>query len=242
MSTKITLKHVWTLVIGLQTPLFRLYCVAEPGFVALLRSQTCALSKQKIGCFRHKDQNPKMLLATTLLFFSFFAAAQSYDTAAGMRFGTDWGITFKQRIAKKTTMEAILQSQFSNNDVFLNLLVEQHVPIASRRINLYTGAGLHGGWLDTPEGSDLKNPFGISGIVGAEFTPGRLNISYDFKPILNLVGGRKTFQLQTGFSLRYVIVKRKWQPIKKLRDDIRKKRNKRKKKKEKKNWKFWEKD
>ncbi len=184
----------------------------------------------------------KITLVATFILFSFFASAQSYDTAAGMRLGTDWGLTFKQRIAKKTTMEAIVQSGISRSDVILNLLVEQHVSVISRRFNLYTGAGIHGGWLDKPEGSELKNPFGLSGIAGLEFTPGRLNLSYDFKPTLNLIGGEKRFRLQTGLSIRYVLVKRKWQPIKKLRDDIRKKREKRKRNKKKKNWKFWEKD
>lgn len=162
-----------------------------------------------------------------------------------MRLGTDWGITAKQRIAKKTTIEAILQSGISRSDVILNLLVEQHASIISRRFNLYTGAGLHGGWLDKPEDSNLKNPFGISGIVGLEFTPGKLNFSYDFKPTLNLVGGEKKFQLQTGLSIRYIIIKRKWEPIKKFKQNLKDKKEQRKKKKKKqqkkRNWRFWEK-
>ncbi len=168
----------------------------------------------------------------TIVLFAFLSTtghSQSYDTAAGMRLGTDWGITVKQRIAKKTTLEGILQTGISKSDVILNLLLEQHVSIISRRFNLYTGAGIHGGWLDKPEGSSLKNPFGISGIVGIEFTPGRLNLSYDFKPTLNLVGGTKTFEFQTGISIRYILVKRKWQPFKKLRDDIRDRRDARRK-------------
>ena len=51
-------------------------------------------------------------------------------------------------------------------------------------------------------------PLGISGVIGAEITLGRFNISYDFKPAVNLRGGEKTFYSQTGVSVRYVAFKR----------------------------------
>jgi hypothetical protein len=63
-------------------------------------------------------------------------------------------------------------------------------------------------------------------VFGAEITLGRLNISYDFKPAMNVSGGAQRFYYQTGVSLRYVLLKRKWKVFKKKKDI---------------NWKFWEK-
>lgn len=69
----------------------------------------------------------------------------------------------------------------------------------------------------------IDNPFGITGIVGAEFTLARFNFSYDFKPALNLSGGEKNIYAQSGVSIRYAVLKNKvWK-------DIQKEKKKRKK-------------
>ena len=75
--------------------------------------------------------------------------AQSYTTSAGMRLGTEWGLTVQQRIAKKTTLEGILQSSLQREEFTLTVLAEQHYPLISRRLNVYAGAGLHKGWNNT---------------------------------------------------------------------------------------------
>ncbi len=163
--------------------------------------------------------------------------AQSYNTAAGMRLGTDWGLTVKQRIAKKATLEGILQSSLQREEVLVTIMGEQHFPILSRRFNLYYGGGLHKGWINEPSGEEpIKDPFGITFIGGIEFSIGRLNLTYDFKPAINLSGGEENFYSQTGISIRYILVKREWKPF----GGGNKKKNRRKR--EGFNWKFWEKD
>ncbi|TXB62350.1 hypothetical protein [Phaeodactylibacter luteus] len=155
----------------------------------------------------------KILYAFLLLLSALPVAAQSYDSAFGVRLGTDWGLTFKQRLAKKTTAELIAQSSLQREEVLLTLLGEQHMPFLTRRLNLYAGGGLHKGWgweAADVEGSPYRNPFGLTFIGGIELSLGRLNLSWDFKPAVNLVGGARTFYSQTGISLRYVVVKRKW--------------------------------
>lgn len=161
--------------------------------------------------------------------------AQSYDLSFGMRLGTEWGITAKQRVAKKFSLEEIIQSSLFREETTITVLGEQHLPFLTRRFNMYTGAGLHKGWVGNAQKAGYDDPFGISFIAGLELTPGRWNISYDFKPAINLVGGEKKIYTQSALSLRYVIVKRKWLPW-------QKNKNKRKKNKKGNNWKFWEKE
>lgn len=159
------------------------------------------------------------------------ASAQSYFTAGGLRMGTDWGLTVQQRVAKKTTVELILQSSFFRKEGMVTLLGEQHTPLISRRFNLYFGGGLHKGWhtvepiygVDEPE---RPGPFGITAIAGVEMTIGRLNLSYDIKPALNISGGENFGYFQSGVSARYVIAKKPfWEEQKKAS----KKRHKKKK-------------
>lgn len=169
------------------------------------------------------------------------AYGQAYNTAAGMRLGTDWGITLKQRVDNHTTLEGIIQTSLQREEAIVTLLAEQHFPLIFRRFNLYAGAGLHKGWLDNPQpnpdtGEVPADPFGVSFIGGIEFSLGRLNLTYDFKPAINLTGGEKRLYNQTGISLRYIIVKREWSVF----GD--KNKNKKKKKKGNSGWRFWEKD
>ncbi len=132
--------------------------------------------------------------------------AQSYTTAAGMRLGTDWGLTLQQRLLKHTTAEFIVQSSLQREEVLLTLLAEQHQPILSKRVNIYGGGGLHKGFV-TASDVPWAAPWGITLIGGAEFTIARVVLSWDFKPTVNLHGGEKGFYAQTGVSVRYVWIK-----------------------------------
>ncbi|MEM6318220.1 MAG: hypothetical protein AAF960_11155 [Bacteroidota bacterium] len=179
----------------------------------------------------------KRLLFITITFLSAFSIfAQGYNVAGGIRMGTDWGVTAKYRFDKKMTAEAIIQSSASKNrdEVIITALVEKHNPLISKRFNFYTGAGLHKGWNNTVNAeTTYQNPFGLTAIAGIEFNLGRTNVSWDFKPAFNLVGGERKMYTQSGISLRYVFEKR----------PLFNKKKKKKKGKNKKsfNWKFWEK-
>jgi len=135
------------------------------------------------------------LLTLSLICTVLIINAQSYNTTLGMRLGTDWGLTVKHRIASKTTLEGILQSSLQREEAIFTLMGAQHLPFITRRVNVYTGGGLHKGWggvaLDR-DGEPYRNPFGISLIGGIELTLARLNITYDLKPAINLVGGERT--------------------------------------------------
>lgn len=176
----------------------------------------------------------RIMLSLALVLISSLAIAQSYNTTFGLRVGTDWGFTAKQRILSHTTLEGIFQSSLEREEIMLTALTEQHFRLLTRRFNVYLGGGFHKGWrtseIEYDDAgnaiNDYKNPFGMTVVFGAEITLGRLNISYDFKPAMNVSGGAQRFYYQTGVSLRYVLLKRKWKVFKKKKDI---------------NWKFWEK-
>jgi len=178
----------------------------------------------------------KTLALYLLLLFPLLVSTQSYDTAMGMRLGTDWGLSIQQRVAKRTTIEAIFQNSFRRDEAMLTIMGEQHMNFITRRFNLYTGGGLHKGWANPEEGEDYQDPWGLSLIAGLELSLGRLNLSYDIKPAFNLQGGDRFLYIQSGLSLRYVILKRNFL-------DIDKKQRQRKRRKRKRNrdddWKFW---
>lgn len=153
------------------------------------------------------------LLLAGLLLLTHSGSSQTYFTAAGLRMGTDWGLTVKQRIARRTTLEGILQSSLTRDEGMFTLLAEQHAPLITRGFNVYVGAGIHAGWstvkpLYGQDPQEIKGPSGLSLIAGAEITLFRFNISYDFKPAINISGGEKPFYFQSGISARYVLAKK----------------------------------
>ena len=170
--------------------------------------------------------------------FALSLVGQGYNTIGGVRFGTDWGITAKHRLKDRITVEAILQNSTQREEVLISALVAKHNPLITKRFNFYTGGGLHFGVNSEPDGEDtVKNPFGVTAIAGVEFKIAKLILSWDFKPVINLVGGSKSFYPQSGISLRYVFVKKPLfkEPL------FKKNRDKDKEERKKINWKFWEK-
>jgi hypothetical protein len=174
------------------------------------------------------------------------ALGQAYMSAAGLRVGTDWGLTVQQRLTKSATLEGIVQSSLQREEIMLTVLAEQHYPVLFRGLNLYFGGGAHKGWLSKTSKNEevlrnTENPLGITLVGGAELTIGRLNISYDFKPSLNIKGGEEAFYPQTGISIRYVLLDNKVYKdmVKQRKKDARSEKNKQNQDRDK--WKFWKK-
>ena len=122
---------------------------------------------------------------------------------------------------EQITVEGIFQASSGNvgqNAVIL--LAEQHQKILLKRLNLYYGIGVHKSWYNSKSDNELSNPSGLATIAGLEFAIGRMALSWDFQPNINIWGGDQFLQTTTGFSLRYILVEQK---------------------KKKFNWKFWKK-
>ncbi len=164
------------------------------------------------------------LILLVFLGLPFYANAQRYGTALGLRFGNSdfnrtLGLTVQQRIVNQVTLEGILQSDFSRNSS-ISLLAEKHRPIISKRFNYYLGGGVAFG----NEESFVKNPttkeivhtygnttFGVDLIAGIELTLANAVISLDYKPNINLSGREEFYRGQVGISGRTVLVKSKEQ-------------------------------
>jgi len=172
----------------------------------------------------------KLSILLAFLSLATLGISQSYFTTAGVRVGDGFGVTLQQRVAKKVTVEGIIKNTNVRNEFSVTGLVERHVSLISKRLNFYTGIGVHKGFVNNSKNEiDVKSPFGITGISGLELTIGKLNLSYDFKPALNLVGGEQNFYPETALSLRYVIIGNK---VFKEMEKKKKKRNRQKRRDE----------
>jgi hypothetical protein len=132
--------------------------------------------------------------------------AQRYTTAAGIRVGTDLGLSVQQLLFKQNTLELIGQASLLRRNYTATALWEKHSKLLGRRFNFYIGAGPHfSRYTDRTLGS--TNAYGASLIGGLELTLRQLNISFDVKPQFNLVGGFEFFDNQAALSLRMVLIK-----------------------------------
>ena len=136
--------------------------------------------------------------------------AQQYNTALGLRLGSEMGISLQQRIGRRFTVEGLVQHGLSSNATTFTGLLEKHYPILGRNMNLYLGAGPHVGFQ--PSGAD-KGEGGRTGFAGASVIAGgelrlnRLLFSVDYKPAIHFAGRDKVFDGQTGVSVRYILAK-----------------------------------
>jgi hypothetical protein len=169
---------------------------------------------------RYTMQYSKRQTAFFILLFSLFSgplsiSAQGYGMAAGLRVGNGIGITYQHQIALNTSLEGILQREVtgSYSDVTGTILYEKHQNVLTKGLNMYAGGGLYYTWLSDRTNLINKptNPIGISPIAGAELTIQNFNVSIDFKPNIKLAGGGdgiSWFQMQSAFSIRYVLAGR----------------------------------
>jgi len=138
------------------------------------------------------------------------ANAQKYYTAAGIRIGSEIGITLQQKIVANYTLEAMVQRGFFNRQTTVTALLEQHHKLFDKGLNFYVGAGPHMGFYKTgtifKASSETHTAVGATIIGGIELKLSKLLLSFDYKPSINLVGGQQFFESQTGLSARYVLI------------------------------------
>jgi hypothetical protein len=160
------------------------------------------------------------------LVFTFFLCAstlfaQNYQTAVGLRLGNEWGITAKQHLGNNYALEFLAITQKGEYENKLALYVEKHYNILGRRLNGYVGTGIHKGFSRNALALGTVSSFGVGGIVGLDLTSGLFNFSLDFRPQFNLnkLATPYFYHSYTGFSVRYVLIKRdsKFQEWKKRR-------------------------
>jgi hypothetical protein len=140
------------------------------------------------------------------------AAAQKYNTAAGVRLGGgNYGITVQQRVASRVTIEGI--AGLREREYSGTVLGEYHFGILGPSLNYYFGAGGHLG-----HNKDTGDFGGFDGIVGVEYKVAFLPIalSFDFKPSYE-INSDDYARFPTAFSIRYVFAKRKTKFFERIR-------------------------
>lgn len=145
--------------------------------------------------------------------------AQTYRTAAGIRAGTELGLTVQQKFIGTSTIEGILTTNRYRWQA--QGLFEYHRRFVGKRFNVYLGVGPHAG-----NERGYGNYWGITPIAGIEITLLKFTISYDYKPSININGGSTFVFHDSGLSVRMVIIRQKPKtPIKDFFEKMKKKDN-----------------
>ena len=142
------------------------------------------------------------LLFCLISLITLASKAQDYKTAAGIRLGPNSayitaGLTIKHFLNEKAAIEGIVGL---NNGLGICGLYEIHFPIdAVKNLKWFAGAG---GYVAFRSSSTYV---GGAGIVGLDykFEDIPLNITLDWKPELNLIGGVRFESSGLGLSARY---------------------------------------
>ena len=135
-------------------------------------------------------------------------SAQSYHTALGLRLGTDVGFSIQQRIGESQTLEGIIQTGLFRRTGQFAALYEQHSSLISKGFNFYYGAGPQVGWYEDRETRITSITGGVALIIGAEMSLGKLILSYDIKPNVNVFGNAPIINVDSAISIRTAIVKK----------------------------------
>lgn len=154
-------------------------------------------------------------IAGLLMFIYCSAAAQKYNTAAGLRIGSGIGVSLQQRIWNNYTAELILQKSMLRDESYMSALFEKHLKLLSKGLNFYIGAGPHlmqskMNGVDEKTGQPATvtmNAYGLSGIGGLEMRLRRKVFSVDYIPSIDFnAGAQGVFNGRTGISARYILV------------------------------------
>lgn len=160
----------------------------------------------------------KYLIFLGMLMFSAPSFGQGYNTAIGIRLGKDLGFSLQQRVAKRTTVEALFYGGNSEPDTYANLLLKQHLPLLSKKFNAYVGVGFGSHWQFVND-EFTEQQYTIPGVIGLEASFGRLNISGDVMPHLILNNGdEKSYKSIANVGLRIILFKRKVDAKDKIKD------------------------
>lgn len=163
----------------------------------------------------------KYCLAILFVFsFSGLIKAQNYETGIGIRGGFASGITVKHFLTDKTAIEGIFSTRWEG--FLITGLYEIETPaFDTEGLSWYYGGGAHIGfwnssssgniwWEDDHSGS--YTVLGLDGIIGLSytFTEIPINVSIDWKPMLNFVGYSGFWGDMAAISVRYTIKSKRY--------------------------------
>jgi len=146
--------------------------------------------------------------------------AQNYETGIGLRGGFASGITVKHFLTEKTAVEGIFSTRWGG--FMITGLYEIEAPtFETEGLSWYYGGGAHIGfwnsnnsgnswWEDDHSGN--YTVLGIDGIIGLSYTfsEAPINISLDWKPMINFVGYSGVWGDMAAISVRYTIKSKRY--------------------------------
>lgn len=115
--------------------------------------------------------------------------AQSYDWGVGANLGPSMGLTVKKFISPRSAIEGIFAYNLKCDAPNFSLLYEYHIPLANR-FNMLMGGGFNIGAQHVGRHHDADFMFGISPIIGLEYTvpSAPVSLGFDYKPAINFAG------------------------------------------------------
>lgn len=146
--------------------------------------------------------------AVLVMTFALVSEAQSYRTGIGVRGGLSTGLTVKHFISGESALEGLITARW--NGFLITGLYEVHASaFGVPGLYWYYGGGAHLGSWNRHYKSDRADNYsviGIDGILGLEFniTEIPFNLSIDYKPGINVLGGPTFLSDEVALSIRYV--------------------------------------
>ena len=161
------------------------------------------------------------------VFGSMIGSAQTYTTSAGLRLGDGIGISMRQKLIKRTTIEGLFYKHQKSDLTLAGAMLDHHMPVLTKRLNLYMGGGFGRAFKQPDESTQSSfNAFMLN--AGLEFTISRLNMSWDFVPVIPIGAEDESLVPMTAFSLRYVIIKKSKNGLFENKNSKKRHKNKRK--------------
>jgi len=154
----------------------------------------------------------KIIFICFIIVLSSHVYTQKYNTIGGIRIADDFGISFAQRIANKSTIELNIQPGTFAGRQINSVFLKQHYPLLTKRFNFFMGAGAYSRKIPSANIDDpqITTSKGLAFTFGAELSLGNLSISTDYLPLVtfNKNDSNQRFYTTTSFSLRYIFIKR----------------------------------
>ena len=160
-----------------------------------------------------------MIMRKLLLIFVLFTGiagishSQDYNSGIGIRGGPTSGLVFKHFTKSDMAWEGILHTRFGWTGVGITGLIEMHADaFGVDNLRWVYGAGAHIAHYETHrthyyfEDIDDYTIIGVDGLIGMEYTIRDIPfaVSFDWKPVLNLVEVFGFWFDEFGLSVRYV--------------------------------------
>ena len=154
----------------------------------------------------------KLIMMAAVLLTATQLNAQDYKTGIGMRFGLSNGITARHNIDQYKAIEGILSFRWHGFNLTGLYELQYEDAFKVDHLNWYFGGGANIGiaqdeyYENDKEQTGSQLILGIDGVIGMEynFNEVPLNISLDWKPLVNLTGADFIAD-EVAFSVRYLI-------------------------------------